>query len=85
MRTFLIAAALTLLPVAGHASSSSDINTCKAAVAEAVADSTTSPMITYESIRGASKKTVTFTVTDGDTETTAVCTIKRGKVLSVDV
>lgn len=84
MRTFLIAAALTFLPVAGHASSASDINACKAAVTEAVADTASAPIVTYKSIRGASKKTVTFTVTDGDTETTAVCTIKRGKVLSVE-
>lgn len=85
MRSFILASALVLLPVAAQAGNASDINTCKAAVADAVANDFDAPVITFEGIRGASVKKVTFTVSEGDKDVTAVCKIKRGKVLDVDV
>ena len=85
MRPIAYLIAATMLSGAAMAGTQDDVRACRVAVEDAAEGQFTAPRVTFESISGASLKTVTFTVTDETKTSTAVCTIKRGKVVSVDL
>jgi|GEM_PF-6972229 len=77
----IFASALALVSNPAFASSDQDaVNSCRAALSvEAEAET----KFRFKSLKGSSKKTVTFTASNGDYRERVTCVVRRGAVIDI--